>query len=312
MPFLSVVMPVHDGEAWITPTLESLAAEPMDGVEVVVIDSSLGSGTADIVSSYADRLPVRIIERRDLDRWQTKTDFGVEQARADFVCMLHQDDVWLPGRIAAVRRWLASAPTAALHLAPTRIIDRNGGSLGRWSCPLPVERCLSAEVVLERLLVQNFISVLAPVIRRTAWPAGGVDPALWYTADWDLWLKLASAGPVVYHEEVTTGFRVHGSSLTVTGSRDPAEFRAQMETVLDRHLGRLAPDARRRVEAAARASIDVNVSLAAASAGSWRSLAKSAAKILSLGPAGIHRFLRDTRLSERVLPRVRAKLSGAF
>ena len=85
-----------------------------------------------------------------------------------------------------------------------------------------------------------------------------------------------------------------------------------METVLDRHLGRLSPAARHRVEASARASIDVNVSLAAASGGSWRSLAKSAGQVLSLGPAGIVRFLRDTRLSERVLPRVRAKLSGAF
>jgi hypothetical protein len=85
-----------------------------------------------------------------------------------------------------------------------------------------------------------------------------------------------------------------------------------METVLDRHLGRLAPDARRRVEAAARASIDVNVALASASGGSWASLGASLGQVLALGPSGIVRFLRDTRLSERVLPRVRARLSGAF
>ena len=312
-PFLSVVMPVHDGEAWIRPTLESLAAEPMDGVEILVIDSSPGSGTADIVIAYADRLPVRIVERRDLDNWQTKTNLGVEQASADHVCMLHQDDVWLAGRIAAVRRWLASAPDAALHLAPTAIIDRNGALLGRWTCPLPAERVLAAEFVLERLLVQNFISVLAPVFRRDAWlAAGGVDATLWYTADWDLWLKLASVGAVLYHPEVTTGFRVHGSSLTVTGSRDPAEFRAQMETVLERHLGRIGPAARRRVVSAARASIEVNVSLAAASAGNWQDIARSAAQLLSLGPAGVRRYLRDSRIHERVMPRVRAKLSGAF
>jgi len=306
-------MPVHDGEDWITPTLESLAAQPMDGVEIIVIDSSTRDGTANLVKSYADRLPVRIIERRDLDRWQTKTNFGIEQASADYVCMLHQDDVWLPGRIAAVSQWLANAPDATLHLAPTGIIDRNGALLGRWSCPLPAGRARSAEFVLERLLVQNFISVLAPVFRRDAWlAAGGVDPDLWYTADWDMWLKLASAGGVIYHDEVTTGFRVHGSSLTVTGSRDPAEFRAQMETVLDRHIGRISPAARRRVEAGARASIDVNVSLAAASAGSWKALAHGAGQVLSLGPTGMFRYLRDSRISERVMPRVRAKLSGAF
>jgi glycosyltransferase involved in cell wall biosynthesis len=312
-PWLSVVLPVHEGQAWIDATLRSLAGEPMDGVEIVVIDSSPSDATAKIIRSYSDRLPLRIIERRDLDRWQTKTNFGVEEASADHVCMLHQDDVWLPGRIAAVRRWLASSPATSLHLAPTLIIDRDGRGLGRWTCPLPAERPLDRTFVLERLLVQNFISVLAPVFRRSAWlDAGGVDPALWYTADWEVWLKLVEVGPVVYHADVTTGFRIHGSSLTVTGSRNPADFQSQMQTVLDRHLDKVPPAARRGVESRARAAIAVNVSLATAAAGSWKALGSAAWDVLLLGPAGIVRFLRDSRLKERLMPRLRAKLAGGL
>lgn len=312
-PYLSVVMPVHDGEDWIAATLGSLAAEPTKGVEIIVVDSSATSGTAKIVKQFADRLPIRLIQRRDLDRWQTKTNFGVEEARAEHVCMLHQDDIWLSGRIRAVQRWLATGEEAALHLAPTLIIDRRGRPLGRWSCPLPAERVLDQTFILERLLVQNFISVLAPVFRRSAWLATrGADPDLWYTADWNLWLELASAGPVIYHADVTTGFRVHGGSLTVTGSRDANDFRSQMRTVLERHLGKLPPDSRRRVEATARAAISVNVSLATAAAGSWKALGGAAWEVLLLGPAGIWRFLRDSRLKDRLLPRLRAKLAGAF
>ena len=312
-PWLSVVMPVHDGQDWIDATLRSLAGEPMDGVEIIAIDSSPGDATAAIIRGYSDRLPIRIVERRDLDRWQTKTNFGVEQARADHVCMLHQDDVWLPGRIAAVRRWLAASPDTALHLAPTMIIDRKGRSLGRWSCPLPAEQSLESAFVLERLLVQNFISVLAPVFRRDAWlAAGGVDPDLWYTADWDLWLKLVEVGPVTYHRDVTTGFRVHGSSLTVTGSRNPEDFRSQMRVVLERHLDKLPNAARKGVEARARASIAINVSLATAAAGNQKALIAAAWQVAALGPIGMMQFLRDTRLTDRVLPRLRARLSGAL
>ena len=172
---------------------------------------------------------------------------------------------------------------------------------------------LDKTFILERLLVQNFISVLAPVFRRDAWLAtGGVDPSLWYTADWDLWLKLVGAGPVIYHADITTGFRIHGASLTVTGSRDADDFRAQMRTVLDRHLGELPSKSRRRVEAAARASINVNVSLANAAGGRWQTLGGASWDVLRLGPAGIVRFVRDTRLKDRLLPRLRAKFSGAF
>lgn len=312
-PFLSVVMPVHDGAEWIEATLESVAAEPSEDLELIVIDSSPDDATAALVERYADRLPLQLLRRPDVKPWQTKTNLGIDLATSDHACILHQDDLWLPGRVESVRRWIATAPDAALHLAPTRLIDRRGQSVGRWSCPLPVEHPLESQFVLRRLLVQNFISVPAPVFRRSAWlKCGGMDDALWYTPDWDIWMKLSSVGPVVYHDETTTAFRLHGSSLTVTGSRNGAEFRAQMETVLDRHLQNITADSRKRIERLARASIGVNVSLAAASGGSATALASAAGNVLSLGPVGIGRYLRDSRLSERVVSRLRARMAGAF
>lgn len=312
-PLLSVIMPVHGGSEWIGATLDSLVTEPGDGLEIIVIDSSETSATAEIVAQFVDRLPLRLLQRSDLTPWQTKTNLGVELATAEYVCILHQDDLWLPGRVEAVRRWLVSAPEAVLHLAPTLIIDRLARRMGRWNCPLPAEEPLGTEFLLARLLVQNFVSVPAPVFRRSAWLAcGGMDESLWYTPDWDIWLKLAATGPVVYHDDITTAFRVHGSSLTVTGARNPEEFRSQMQIVLDRHLGLIPAFSRRRVERAARASINVNVSLAAASSGSLAPALRAAASMLSLGPSGLRRYLRDSRLHERVLPRLRAKLTGAF
>ncbi|WP_244482731.1 glycosyltransferase [Mesorhizobium sp. Root102] len=312
-PFLSVVMPVHEGAAWIDATLDSLAAEPTGNLEIIVVDSSPTGTTAAIVERFAHRLPLRLIQRRDLAPWQTKTNLGVELAAADHVCILHQDDLWLPGRVEAAHRWLATSTEAGLHLAPTAIIDRYGRRIGRWNCPLPADEVLGGQFLLERLLVQNFISVPAPIFRRTAWLAcGGMDEKLWYTADWDIWAKLACTGPVVYHDEITTAFRVHGSSLTVTGSRDVREFRSQMQIVVERHLSRLPASSRRWVEPAALASISVNVLLAAASGGNLKALVRAACIVLSLGPIGMRRYLRDSRLRERVICRLRAKLTGAF
>ena len=310
--FLSLVMPVHNGTEWIGATLESLIGQA-DEIEIILIDSSPGDATAGIAEGFADRLPIRMLRRPDVGPWQTKTNMGIELASADHVCILHQDDLWLPGRVEAVRRWIVQAPEAVLHLAPTLVIDRNGRAMGRWRCPLPAGKLLETEFLLKRLLVQNFVSMPAPVFRRSAWlDCGGMDEALWYTPDWDIWVKLASAGPVVYHDEMTTAFRVHGSSQTVTGSRDARDFRAQMETVLDRYLERIPAKSRPKVERLGRASIEVNVSLAAASGGSARALASAAGNLLSLGPVGMGRYLRDSRLGERVASRLRARMAGAF
>jgi hypothetical protein len=138
-----------------------------------------------------------------------------------------------------------------------------------------------------------------------------LDENLWYTADWDIWLKLVACGSVHYHDRVTVGFRIHDGSLTVTGSRDTAVFAQQMQIVLDRHLAKLGGRSK-GIERAARASITVNVALASASVGDRNGLLRAASQVVRLGPAGIRRYLRDSRIVERVAPRVRARLRGAF
>jgi len=311
-PDLTIVMPAHCGERWIDATLRSVAAEATDRIELIVVDSSPGPETLEIAGRYADRIRLQLHKRPDLLSWQAKTRFAVGIAASPHICWLHQDDIWLPGRAETVFRWIDAAPEAALHLAPTAIIDGQGRRLGIWRCPLPKGRPLPREVLLSRLLVQNFVSTPAPVFTKAAWEAcGGIDNTLWYTADWDLWLKLASVGPVIYHDEITTGFRVHGGSLTVTGSRDIDDFTGQMETVLNRHLSSFEGRSR-AVERAARASIKMNVALAAAAAGNGRRMIGAGAAVLALGPFGMAAYLRDSRLVERIAPRLKAQLRGAF
>jgi glycosyltransferase involved in cell wall biosynthesis len=311
-PWLTVIMPSYCGEQWIDASLGSLVDEAPDDVEVLVIDSSPTSATRDIARSYADRLRLRVFERLDLPTWQAKTNFGVQMAESCHICWLGVDDLWLAGRVAAVRAWIQAAPQVPLHLAPTAVINKAGRKMGVWRCPLSTQGEVRSDVVTERLLVQNFIAAPAPVFRKDAWlECGGLDEALWYTADWDMWLKLATLGPVYYHDIVTVGFRIHGGALTVTGSRDAADFADQMRIVLERHLVKLSHGSK-GVERAARASIVVNTALASASAGDNSGLLRAASQVLRLGPAGIRRYFRDSRILDRVIPRVRAKLSGAF
>src|SRR5258708_5158994 len=263
-PWLSVVIPSYCGEQWIDASLRSIAAEAPHGVEVLLIDSSPTRATLDIAMAYSNRLDLRIFERRDLESWRTKTNFGVETAKAAHICWLGVDDVWLSGRVAAARAWIASAPKIPLHLSASIIIDKSGRRLGKWRCPLPPNRELPSSFVTERLLVQNFIAAPAPVFRKDAWlGCGGLDEKLWYTADWDIWLKLAQLGPVYYHDIATIGFRIHAGSLTVTGSRDLAVFEQQMKLVLDRHLLNLGGE-RKDLARVASASIAVNTALASA------------------------------------------------
>lgn len=310
-PWLSVVLPVHGGEHFLAATLASAAQEAPQGIEFLVYNSGKdGAASQRIAESFADRLDLRWRDTPDLPSWMAKTNLGVSEARAAHVAMLHQDDLWLPGHIAAVRRSVIEHPDAALSVAATRFADADGRVFGHWRLPFRPGPVSEADFVAT-LLVQNSIAIPTPIMRREAWlAAGGMDEALWYTADWDIYLKLAAEGCVVVRDQPTTAFRLHGGSLTMTGSRDAGDFRGQLEQVLDRHLVRVATPKRRRVERRARTSVGVNCALAQASGGSKAALVDAAFQFLRLGPADVIRYVKQSRIIDRVAPRVRLAVSG--
>jgi glycosyltransferase involved in cell wall biosynthesis len=312
-PWLSVVMPVHAGGKWLAETLASVAREDTSGIEIILFDSSEDDACQQIAATFSHSLTLRYERRIDIKPWTTKTNLAVDSARASHVAMLHQDDLWLPGRAATLRRAIDAAPEATLLLFPSKIVDPASRPLGTWRCPLPTGRNSPLEVIAERLLVQNFVALPAPVIRRDAWLAtGGMDESLWYTADWDLYLKLARQGPVCYEPIASTAFRIHPDSLTVSGSRNRADFIAQMACVINRHIDLVRPERRERVLRCAWASVRVNDSLAAAARGERGALVEAVGALLRLSPADMRRYWRDSRLSERVWPRMRARFAGSF
>jgi len=312
--WLSVIVPSHNGQRWLSTALQSIADQKERGIEVIVIDSSTENTSLAIAESFSTQVVIRALRRPDLLSWMAKTNFGAEQAKGNWICMLHQDDLWLPNRSAELRNWLLSQPDAVMHLHPCYIVNEVGGRLGLWRCPLPADGSpVPAQLFYERLLVQNFIGIPTPAIRRDAYlMVDGLDKTLWYTADWDLYLKIASVGNVYYHSTPLACFRVHKNSLTILGSRDIQDFRRQHSAIVDRHINKLIPCSRTATLRLSKASIEVNVALAAAVAGKFGAISKAICSVLFLGPAGITRYLSYSRIVDRALPRLRAAIAGRF
>ncbi len=307
-PFVSVVMPTHNGEEFVGAALESVRAQNDDGIELVIVDDGSTDQTQDIVRDYAKVLPIRMISSGRTGNWVAASNVGLNAASGEWVCFLHQDDLWLPGRLARLRREIKQSESA-LILHDAMFVDSNGQRLGPWSCPLP-EGSVPSELFRERLLVQNFIAIPSPTFRRNvAIDSGGLDETLWFSADWDLWLRLGAEGPVRYVAETLSAFRVHPASQTAARRVSPNEWEQQLTTVLTRHLRSWAGAGKSvaSVERAAKTSITVNSALAAASRGEPFKAWPVFLGLLALGPGGWHRYLRDSRIVQRVNSRLKVQ-----
>lgn len=311
-PWLSVIMPTYNGARYVGHALASVLEQSPEGVEVLVVDDGSSDGTLDVVRSFESSIAVRTVLHEPGGNWVRASNAGLRAARGRYACFLHQDDMWLPGRVATLRRVMASEGNdVRLIVHPARFVGPDGERLGSWGCPLE-DGLVDAQAFVERLLVQNFIAIPSPVFDTgLALRSGGLDESLWYTADWDLWLRLGAAGPVRFLGQPLAAFRVHPESQTAARRTNFEDLRLQMTTVLERHLATWPVQDRRRrsVRRAAELSVKINAALAAASRGQeglppWR----LAAEFLALGPAGWRRYLRDSWIVARLLPRARLRM----
>jgi glycosyltransferase involved in cell wall biosynthesis len=305
-------MPTYNGEAYLSSTLESIVCQDAEDIECIVVDSGSTDGTLSILDSYKDKLPIRIFYTKDLNNWVSKTNYALEYAQGEYVCFLHQDDLWFKNRITTMRKLTEQFPDVGFILHPSWYIDNDGHFLGLWQCPLPpYPTVTSSHLFVEKLLVQNFISIPAPLFKREIiQKVGGMNESLWYTADWDLWLKLASNSNGLYYPEPLSGFRIHPQSMTMTRSANIQDFREQLEVVIKRYLGPLEADKgiKNRISKVANFSKEVNIALAGTMHGNRSLLPGLIISFLMLGPSGWYRYINDSRIVERISARVKGRL----
>jgi glycosyltransferase involved in cell wall biosynthesis len=302
-------MPTYNGELFLAAALESIREQQDGGIEIVIVDDGSSDRTLDIVRDYARALPIHLITPGRIGNWVAASNLGLREATGDWACFLHQDDLWLPGRLERIRREMERAE-GALIIHNARYVGPNGEALGPWTCPFH-RGIVPPTLFIEHLLIQNFIAIPSPVFRRDAVvQTGGMDEALWFSADWDLWLRLGALGPVDFIAETLTAFRIHPASQTAARKLQPNEWDEQLTTVLDRHIGNWPTKGKLRssVERVALASIAVNSALSLSSRGEPSEPWAALYKLLVLGPLGWQRYLRDSRIVQRVTSRLRLQL----
>jgi GT2 family glycosyltransferase len=285
---VSVIVPTYNGAGYLAEALESIAAQSIRDVEVIAVDDGSTDETIEILRSFADRFALKLIQQHHTGNWVPSVNCGMAVADGKYPSILHQDDRWLDDRLAVLQALVDHAAPPALVLHPVWYIDAEGKRVGLWQCPLPSGTMFAERQAIDRV--------------------GALDEDLWYTADWDLWLRLAASGTTFYCPTPLAEFRIHPQSQTTLRSTRLDEFRRQLEIVLKRHLELrgLSCPIRSDVCRAAWFSLEVNVHLAARAHGHRPDWTRLASRALTLGPRGWRRYWRDSRILERTAARFRS------
>jgi len=306
MPWLTVIVPVHNGESFLRAALDSILLQGDPELEVIAVDDHSTDASAAILEEYEERLSLVRIRPPQPVGWVGATNLAVESARGRYACFLHQDDLWLPGRCDQVRRVLRTESDLGLVIHESIYLDARGMRIGGLGAPLKRAGRLARAELFEALLVQNFIAAPAATFSLdAARRAGPLDASLWYAADWAFWLALSRTAESYLLREPLAAFRIHPRSQTSTRSADVSDLSRQLRRVLASALNDPLPLKRPRLTpAAAQLSILVNGVLAAVWNRDGRAALRELATARPRHILGLPTFLRHSRILQRAAARL--------
>jgi O-antigen/teichoic acid export membrane protein/glycosyltransferase involved in cell wall biosynthesis len=194
----TVVIPAYNAEHLIERTVRSALAQTDPRLEIVVVDDGSRDGTAEVVARLAAEDPRIDLVRQENQGVAAARNTGIARARTPYVSFLDNDDLWMPCHLEKIATALEAAPEAGIANADGWVLDDLTGRVRRapFSAgadipdPLPGD----ADALLVELAKRNFIWGSTTVRKLALDDVGGFDPELTGPDDYDLWLRIATAG----------------------------------------------------------------------------------------------------------------------
>lgn len=237
-PSVSVVVPAFNCAGYIGSALESVMAQSVACREIVVVDDGSSDATPEILAGYGQRIRVVRQENQGVAAARNR---AIEQAQCEWIAFLDSDDVWHPEKVALQFAALAAFPDAILLFSDFRMIDAEGGCRDAnaikthygvfrrraldWGDVFSTRTGLSNGALaysghcFRALFQGNFIKTSTVMMKRQVLAEVGTFDPQWRTEeDYDLWLRAAAVGPMVYLDQAVVDVRRRSGQLTAASN----------------------------------------------------------------------------------------------
>jgi glycosyltransferase involved in cell wall biosynthesis len=222
-PLVSVVTPSYNMAEYLPLTVESVLGQDYPRIEYIVVDGGSTDGSLEILKGYGDRLTYTSAK----DRGPSDAVFqGFRRAHGDILLWVNTDDTLLPGAIRRAVEYLTGHPDVDVVYGEGWWIDEKGAVISRYPS-LPFDA--------KTLESDCFICQPAAFLRASSYRRCELDPAVNWSFDYDLWIRMAKAGMrFAFIPEYLANSRLHHGSKTVYERGKVFEYSMAM---LKRHYG---------------------------------------------------------------------------
>ena len=193
-PWVSILLPVRNEEKLLPAALESIFNQTLKSWELIVVDDGSTDGTAEILEAAARRdSRMRVLHSRKPGLAEA-LNAGLRACLAPLVARMDGDDISHPRRLEIQAAFLSDNPSVGLVASSFRHFPRHHLKDGMLAYEKWQNGLLTHDSIMRDLYVESPFVHPSVMFRKEAVLAVGGYRDMGWAEDYDLWLRLASAG----------------------------------------------------------------------------------------------------------------------
>lgn len=219
MPELvTVVIPTYNRADLIIDALDSVVKQRYRPIECIIVDDGSSDNTEAGVARFTksiqgpdDSFNLRYIRQENLGGNPARNN-GIAHATGSLIAFLDSDDAWHADKLEKQIPLFANPEVAAVYCGVQHMDFESGDVLE------PSERSYPSGDLLQQLLVRDVtVQTSAYIVRKSIFEqVGNFDTSLQARQDWDMWIRVASAGKIECVPEPLVDFREHAGLRTAS------------------------------------------------------------------------------------------------
>lgn len=213
---ISIVVPVYNGAEYLTKTVESILNQDYLNIELILVDDGSSDNSKAIINLLAAK-DCRIKPFFNGNGGVAYArNFGIAQAKGDFIAFCDQDDLWLPSKLSQQIPLFSNDKVGLVYcgaIADYVLYDKQSK---------PSFENKHRGHVFEHLVQLNMLTCCTAVVRKKyLQQVDGFDDdrALMGVDDWHLWLKLAMVCEFDFVEDHLAIHVFHGDNYSLNDEK---------------------------------------------------------------------------------------------
>ncbi len=185
-PFFSVVIPTYNRFELLKRSIDSVVNQSFKDFELIIIDDGSSDETLKYLESQGLNF-LTVSEKNKPEGVSRARNIGVDKTKADWICFLDSDDVWMPLKLEEQYKFIENFPELKINYTQERWI-RNGIRVNQ-----PKNHKKGGGDQFEASLDGCIIGPSTVCLRRDllmSWDGFREDYVV--CEDYDLWLKIST------------------------------------------------------------------------------------------------------------------------